>query len=693
MSEKIRPEHQQRLAVVYIRQSSPGQVRNHPESYRVQKGLVKRAGELGWPAARIRVVEGDQAESASVPGTRRGYEEVLQLVQDKQVGIVFGVDVSRLARNNLDWSLLTHWCAWHGALMGDQTQVLDPALPQDSLLLGIQGVLAVHELHSIRQRLRDGLEEKASRGELHHGRVPRGFVVVQGKHLRKHPDRRVQQAIARVFDKIKTCPSVGQLVAWIWDNDYQLPRAASGDGMQVEWVEANYLRVLDMLKNPKYAGIYVYPRYQTETTVLPDGTLKKRVRRVRPEEWKVVLHDHHPAYLSVEEHQANQQKIAMNAQRFAANSGGAAHKGSSLLSGIVECRRCQHKLHVHYGESGRVTYSCRKGRRQRAAGSQGCFHFAGDELERRLSEQILAAVTPAGVAAAELAAQRLYAQREDRRQYLVDALEHLRYEADLTRRRFDNVDPANRLVFDTLAVELEGALRAVGEQESKLAEFDREEPARPTVEERNKLHQLGRRLQDVWYHPQSDGGLKKQIVRLLIEHVYADVDDEQDEVVLWVKWHGGHHTELRAPRRRRGVRAQLDLPSIVGTLRKVCDDEAIARALNRAGIETERGATWTKRRVALFRNRHSVMPFSSEEKASAGWLTQQEAATKLQISPISLHRLIDRGILAAEGIPELPRVIQRRNLGKKEVRTAVNHIKSHGNSPLPENPKQLSLFQ
>lgn len=135
MSEKIRPEHQQRLAVVYIRQSSPGQVRNHPESYRVQKGLVKRARELGWPAERIRVVEGDQAESASFPGTRRGYEEVLQLVRDKQVGIVFGVDVSRLARNNLDWSLLTHWCAWHGALMGDQTQVLDPALPQDSLVL------------------------------------------------------------------------------------------------------------------------------------------------------------------------------------------------------------------------------------------------------------------------------------------------------------------------------------------------------------------------------------------------------------------------------------------------------------------------------------------------------------------------------------------------------------------------------
>jgi DNA invertase Pin-like site-specific DNA recombinase len=693
MSEKIRPEHHQRLAMVYIRQSSPGQVRNHRESYRIQKGLVKRAGELGWPAERIRVVEGDQAESASIPGTRPDYEEVLRLVQDKQVGIVFGMDVSRLARNNLDWCLLTHWCAWHGVLMGDQTQVWDPALPQDGLVLGIQGVLAVHELHTLRQRLQGGLEEKASRGELYHGRVARGFVVVEGKHLRKHPDRRVQKAIDRVFDKVKTCGSVGQLVAWLWDNDYQLPRAASGDGMQVEWVEADYLRVLDMLQNPKYAGIYVYPRYKTETSVLPDGTVKKRVRRTRPEEWKVVLPDHHPAYLSVEEYEANQRKIAMNAPSCAAHSGGAPHKGPSLLSGIVECHRCERKLHVHYGEPGRVTYSCRKGRRQRDRGTRGCFHFAGEELERQLSEQILAAVSPAGVAAAELAAQRLYAQREERRGHLVDALAHLRYEADLARRRFDNVDPANRLVFDTLAMELEGALQAVQEQEGKLAEFDREEPVRPTAEERDKLNQLGRRLEQVWYHPQSDGGLKKQIVRLLIEHVYADVDEEHEEAVLWVKWFGGHHTELRAPQRRRGVRIKVDLPSIVGTLRKVCDDEAIARVLNRARIETERGTTWTTRRVTLFRNRHSILTFSSDEKASAGWLTQQEAATKLEISPMSLHRLIDRGILKAEGIRELPRVIQCQDLDKEEVRTAVAHIKSHGNSPLPENPKQLSLFQ
>ena len=230
MSDKIQPQHQQRLAMVYVRQSSPGQVKNNRESYRVQKGLTRRAEALGWPADKIKVIEGDQGTSASQPNTRDDFNALLQMIQDQQVGIVFGMDVARLARNSIDWSLLTHWCALHGALLGDQNQVYDPSLSQDSLVLGIQGVLAVHELHAIRNRLQAGLTEKASRGELHQG-VPRGYVVVEGRHLRKHPNGRVQKAIDRVFAKFQTCASVSQLVAWLWEHKHLLPRPLpDGDG-------------------------------------------------------------------------------------------------------------------------------------------------------------------------------------------------------------------------------------------------------------------------------------------------------------------------------------------------------------------------------------------------------------------------------------------------------------------------------
>lgn len=695
MSEKIKPQHQQRLAVVYIRQSSPGQVKHHPESYRVQKKLCERAASLGWTDAKTKIIEGDQGTSAKTPQTRDDFNTLLQMVRDRQVGIVFGFDVARLARNSLDWNWLTHWCAMHGTLLGDQHQVYDPALPQDSLVLGIQGVLAVHELNSIHQRLQAALEEKASRGELHHG-VPRGYVVVEGMHLRKHPDRRVQQAIQRMFDKFDTCSSVSALLSWLWQQHIQLPRSpVSGDGTQVAWVDANYRCLIDVLKNPKYAGIYVYPRYRQETSVLPCAKVQKTRRLSRPDEWEVVRKGQHPAYITPEQYQANQQKIAMNAQRFTA-SRGAVNRGSSLLAGLVECHRCGHKMQVHYSSTGRASYDCRNGRRQRDrtqdGDPHGCFRFSADALERQLSEQILYAVSPAGVGAAELAAQRMAAERDARRSAMVDQLEQVRYDADLSRRRLENVDPAKRLVFDTLTAEWEVCLQAVADAESALLEFDRDDPPRPTAEERARWNELGTRLEEVWYAPEADGRLKQHVVRLLIEHVYADLDEDRDEVVLWLKWSGGHHTELRSSRRATSIGKGAALSSLLETLRKILDDESISRALNRAGVPTASGKTWTKQGVSQARRRLGIANFDARLKASEGWLTQSEAATYLGISPMSVNRLIQQDILPADGEPRLPQVIRRSDLESKAIQAAACRIKSHGNAPLPKNPNQRTLF-
>lgn len=694
MSEKITPQHQQRLAVVYIRQSSPGQVKHHPESYRVQKKLCDRAAAWGWPDEKTRIIEGDQGTSAKTPQTRDDFNTLLQMVRDRQVGIVFGFDVARLARNSLDWNWLTHWCALHGTLLGDQLQVFDPALPQDSLVLGIQGVLAVHELNSIHQRLQAALEEKASRGELHHG-MPRGYVVVEGRHLRKHPDRRVQQGMERLFEKFETCSSVSALLSWLWEQDLELPRSpVSGDGSQVSWVEANYRALIDVLRNPQYAGIYVYPRYQQETTVLPCGKVQKVRRLSRPDEWEVVLKEQHPAYITPEQYQANQQKIAMNAQRFTA-SRGAANRGSSLLAGLVECCRCGHKMQVRYSSAGRASYLCRHGRPQRdrtQGKASGCFRFAADALERQLSEQILYVVSPAGVQAAEWAAQRMAAQRDARRSALVGELEQVRYDADLARRRLENVDPAKRLVFDTLTAEWEVCLKAVADAESLLAEFDRHDPPHPSVEERARLNQLGARLDEVWYASEADGRLKQQVVRLLIEHVSADLDEDRDEVLLWVKWSGGHHTELHSSRRASSPRSLEDLSSMLGTLRKILDDESISRALNRAGVPTRSGTTWTKPSVGDACRQFGIANFDASLKDRAGWLTQSEAATYLEISPMSVNRLIQQEILPAEGEPRLPQLIRRSDLESAAIRAAIGRIKTHGNAPLPKNPNQRTLF-
>ena len=328
----------------------------------------------------------------------------------------------------------------------------------------------------------------------------------------------------------------------------------------------------------------------------------------------------------------------------------------------------------------------------------GCFRFSADELERQLSDHVLYAVSPAGVAAAELACERLASERADRRATLSDQLEQLRYDADLTRRRLDAVDPANRLVYGTLCEEWEVNLRAVSEQESLLLQFDTVDPPRPTEEDRLLLNQLGERLEEVWHNPSTDGGLKQQVVRLLIDHVYAELDEEHDEVVLWLKWTSGHHTELRSSRRRdsRGGRGRggesIDVGLILETLRKIADDESISRALNRAGVQTETGETWTKRRVAACRRKLEVPPFDAELKATSGWLTQQEAATKLGISPMSLNRLIQQEIVASEGEANLPQVIIESDLANEAIQAAAKQVRSHGNAPLPTDSKQKTLF-
>ena len=691
MHPKIKTEHLQRLAAVYIRQSSPGQVKNNRESYRVQKGLATRANQLGWRADQTQCFEGDQGVSASTPMARDDFDVLLRRIQDRQVGIVFSVDVARLARNAIDISMLIHWCAVHGTLIADQHQVYDPATPEDSLLLGIQGVLAVSELHAIRRRLQSGLDEKASRGELHHG-VPRGYVVVEGLHLRKHPDARVQQVIQRVLDKFTSCSSVSALLRWTWEQNIQLPRpATSGDGSRIEWVPANYRGLLDMLKNPKYAGLYVHPRHQRETRVLDSGKVQSRYRLSRPDEWTTVLKDHHPAYITLEQHEANWQKITMNAQRYTSTRG-AVNRGASLLAGLIHCRRCGCTMQVSYSSQGRVSYDCRNGRRQRDGGGANCFRFSAAELERQLSEQVLYAVSPAGVAAAERAAEQLASQRESRRASLSDHLEHLRYEADLTRRRLDAVDPANRLVFSTLTEEWELNLRAVSEQESQLQQFDLDDPPRPTAEEHARLQQLGGRLAQVWHDESTDGRLKQQVVRLLIDHVYADLDEETDEVVLWLKWSSGHHTELRSPRlARRGRGKKSELPSILETLRKIADDGSISRALNRHGLTTECGETWTPQRVTKYRRARGIANFSDRAKVAAGWLTQHEAATMLRISPMSLNRLIRMGIVPSEGVSGLPQVILESDLLSESIQAIAKQIRSHKNAPLPTNPNQKTL--
>lgn len=698
VSDKILKWHLQRLAVIYIRQSSEGQVRNNPESYRVQQGLRDRAIALGWDEARVVIVDGDMAVSAKDPGNRDAFEQLLQQIQEGEVGIVFAVDVSRLSRNSVDFSHLTHWCALRGALVGDLQHVLNPAVPQDGLVLGIQSVMAIHELHCIRERMRRGAEQKASRGELHLG-ISSGYVVIDKRHLRKHADRRVQRAVQHVFAKFESCVSASELLGQLQSEKFLLPRPLAGSqGEQVQWLPASYRNLLKMLQNPTYAGIYAYPRYTSRMQRNAAGKMTRQVRTTAPEQWQVELHDHQPAYISEQEFYANTKKIAVNAQRDTP-SGGAPRNGSALLGGLLTCRHCQHRMQVSYSSKGHARYLCRRGDRQRdgqpAGKRNGCFSFAAEAIEVELAEQVLWAVSPAGVVAAELACDRLQSQRDSERQRIVDGLSHAQYEADLTRRRFNNIDPNNRLVLDTLAQELESDLQQFELRTKELKTFEENRPQAPTDAQRSKLKELGGCVEAVWNDVKCDSSIKKQIIRLLIDHIYAELDVASGQVILSIKWHGGHHTTIHGhASRRRSADWQTELPQTLDTLRKLYDDVSIARILNRSSIPTgaaDGSSSWTAEVVCDLRTRYEIVAYSSSQREQHGWLTQQQAATNLGVSPMSINRLIEANILPAEGNPPLPRVIRAEDMLRQEVQAAIKRCKASVNAPLPANPNQLTL--
>lgn len=694
MYDKTSAGNAKGCAVIYVRQSSPGQVKHNQESYRVQMGLARRAQELGWHQDDVKVIQGDLGETASLPGQRQGFDELLTMVLHREVGIILSTEVSRLARNNVDWSLLLHYCCSIGVMLADESQVYDPSRSDHSLLLGIQGALAAHEVSLLRKRMEQGLREKALRGELHQGVTLRGYVVEEGKRLRKYPDRRVQRATQKVFEEFRASTSIYELVRRLCAKGVSLPVTASGaPRREVEWTAPAYGSLREMLQNPKYAGIYAYPLRRGVSEMTEDGQIKKRVESVPREEWVVEIHQNHPAYISEEEYEANQRKMALNASRYSPPARGAPQEGRALLAGLVYCRRCGHRLSVEYQSSGTITYVCHKGVPRREGPTGGCLRFRANELEDRLSQQLLYAVSPAGVAAAERAEDLLAQDWKERRQVLEEELAHQSYQADLALRRLKAIPPEDTNAFVPLAHEYEATLLTLKEQQARLEAFDREETPLPTAEQKQELQRLGERVERAWHHPEADMKLKKQIVRTLLEHVTADIDETASECVLWIQWAGGQHTEIREPRPKPHARPKLpELTGVIETLRKVATDTDIALILNRSSLKNERGETWTSRKVSGFRRRHNIPAFDAKAKQKKGWLSQEETATYLGISPMSVHRLITRGILAAERHPGLPAVITKTRLTEKEVKTAVSRIKGHKNAPLPENPDQLSLF-
>ena len=450
--QPIRRQHLDKAAYVYMRQSSPTQVKNNVESGRRQRGMRDRVKELGWPATAIHVLGGDTGRSGSTLHGRDDYQVMLEAILSGKAGLIAARELSRLARDNQDWNHLVRLCRHQDVLLMDEHRLYHANNPQDRVVLGIAGAFNEFEISMIIDRMLECQQQKASRGELYEGRFSPGYICRVEPICEKHPDERVQRALMRVFDHFDRCVSVLQLHRELVDDGFQLPVVPAGcDWRDVEWVTPTYDQLLDMLKHPIYAGIYVRGRKKTFTLLDDEGHIKKQRRRVPREQWEVFLEDHHEPYISKERWERNVEKISSNA-RGGGVTRRAPQESPALLGGLWRCCRCGNKLHTQY-PSGGVHYRCRGGARQREAPNKTCISFPGARVEERVAELVREAVRPGAIAAAVQAAERLAADYEQRRQLIVDRLEACREAESRAAREYKETDATYGAVRQRLASE------------------------------------------------------------------------------------------------------------------------------------------------------------------------------------------------------------------------------------------------
>jgi DNA invertase Pin-like site-specific DNA recombinase len=691
MNPKLTIERLRRRGIVYVRQSSPGQVLHNQESPRRQYALVDHARALGFQD--IVVIDDDLGRSGSGLMERPGFQRLVAEVCTGDVGAVFCVEASRLARNGRDWHHLIELCGMVGAVVIDPDGVYDPALINDRLLLGLKGTMSEFELNLLRQRSLEAIRQKAARGELR-VLLPVGSCWTSSGRIELDPDRRVQQAIELVFAKMAELGSARQVLLWFRPEKIALPAypRAAGEPTLV-WKLPVYHSILGILANPMYAGAYVFGKTEARTRIV-NGRARKTVGHRKPRSaWMVLLRDHHPAYISWAQYDRHQAILAANTNMKSRMERKAGRGGRALLAGLLRCRRCGRMLHVAYsGIGGRVPrYHCLGAHINH--GEARCISFGGLKTDEAVAHEVLQAITGNAVEAALEAADHLRRQRDEQRQALALECEQAQYDARLAARRYEAVDPDNRLVAAELEARWNDALQRTRALNDKLESFDRGLPHRP-IPDRAVLMSLAQDLPSVWHAPTSDMRLKQRIVRILIEEIVADVDEARHLIVLVIHWGGGRHSELRIKRNetgRHGRCTSLEAIDVVRQMAGTFSDEQIAVTLNRLGLRTGAGNTWNEGRVRSARDSHGLVPFEIGRPREQ--VTMEEAARHLGVSATTVRRLIiTKQLPARQVVPYAPWQISRDALTSDVVLRAVIAIRHRERLPQTHAPNDQRLM-
>jgi DNA invertase Pin-like site-specific DNA recombinase len=660
MSDKIKPQHLARKAVLYVRQSSPQQVQNNRESQKLQYAMEAHLRSLGW--SEIEIIDEDLGRSAGGSVTRTGFERMVAQVCLGEVGAICARELSRFARNSREWQHLIEMSRLVDTLLVDQEAVYSPRLSNDRLLLGLKGSLHEYELDLLRQRASAARLEKARRGELH-SNVPVGFIKDEDGSLQKDPDQRIGGAIRLAFAKFLELGSVRQTLFWFLEQGLTLPaRTMRGD---VHWRQPTYSYLHNLLTNPSYGGIYAYGK--TETVVcFEQGISKVRTRQRARDGWIAHIPGAHEGYLSGEEFERIQTMIADN--RLDDGSPGATLRGNALLGGVLRCRRCGRRLRVCYkGASNAVIrYLCPQAQVDNQASR--CIAFNGAPLDAAVAACLLRVVEPAAIEAALMAAEQYQQERAGLLDALARDLQAARYRAHRAERQYEASDPENRLVTQELERRWNAALLEVQRIEARMEAETKsmQSPPPGTLEE---FQDLAGDLETLWNDPHIDFRAKKRLLRALIREVLVDIEEATSEIVVLIHWKGGVHTPLRLKRRRPGQHSHCvpeNIVEAVRTLSRILNDERIAGFLNRAKIRTVRGNFWTRALVTSLRFNHGIDCYDPERQVAEGWINLSQAARLVGVTKRTLRLAIECGKVTAERpIPAGPWVLNKQTLQKQ----------------------------
>jgi len=650
---KIKPAHRQRGAFVYVRQSSPSQVEHNRESTERQYALANRAVELGWQHHQVIVIDEDLGLSGSGTDKRCGFARLIAAVAMRLVGIVLGLEVSRLARNNADWYHLLDLCAMTDTLIGDGDGLYHPAWFNDRLVLGLKGTMSEAELHILRARLEGGIRNKAARGELRRA-LPTGFVWGEDEgQISRHPDEAVREAIRCVFARFAELGSVRRVWLWIRSEGLSFP-AQYNYGAEIRWGDPTYTAIHGILTNPVYAGAYVYGKSRHDRILDEQGKIKQRSRKLPVSEWAVLIHEHHEGYIDRATYEANQARIATNVRPRPHQPGGVVREGAALLQGIATCGHCGRKLRTQYpGRNARPGYYC-AGKNIVNGRGVFCLSIGGVQIDQAVAEALLEALKPAAFEATLQATQQVESNHDEALAQRRLAVERASYEAQRAERRYRAVDPENRLVARGLEAEWE---RRLSELEQARAELDRKSQSRPSTlrpEDYQRIRALGSDLTQVWAAPTTTDRDKKELLHTLLEEVIITLHRDEFRAHLGLRWRGGMITELdvHLPRLNPArVRTDEDTVELVRRLAVHYPDGVIAGILNRQGRKTVRGERFNANQIGSLRRYRNIARFEPPSEPPTGELvTIAGAADMLQVAPSTIHRWLAEGIIPGEQV-------------------------------------------